>query len=208
MCFALAFVSMFVIGGLSGIYMAATPIDLHIHDTYFIVAHIHYVLFGGSLFGAFAGIYYWFPKITGRQMSELLGKLHFWPSLVFMNGIFFPMFIQGLAGMSRRMYDGGLTYAHNEPVLILNKVMSHSAFALGAVQVFFIINLLWSLARGPRVESNPWQATTLEWTAPSPPLARGNFAAPPTVYRAPYEYNVPGDEADFTPQSEARGIYG
>ena len=205
MLFALAFIPMFGIGGLTGLPLGLSTSDLYLHDTYYVIGHFHYVVAPGTIFALFAGIYYWFPKVTGKRMSDLLGHLHFWPTLLCMNGVFFPMFIQGLAGMSRRMYDGGMTYAHNEHVLILNKVMSHSAFALAVAQLPFIINLIWSLARGARVDANPWQATTLEWAAPSPPVSHGNFVSPPVVYRGPYEYNVPGDEEDFTPQFQSRG---
>ncbi len=206
MLFALAFLPMFGIGGLTGLPLGLSTSDLYLHDTTYVIGHFHYVVAPGTIFALFAGIYYWFPKVTGKRMNEVLGQIHFWPTLLCMNGVFFPMFIQGMAGMSRRMYDGGLTYAHTEHVLILNKVMTHSAFALAVFQLPFIINLLWSLVRGARVESNPWHATTLEWAATSPPLGHGNFATPPVVYRAPYEYNVPGADADFTPQFQPGGV--
>jgi cytochrome c oxidase subunit 1 len=135
-------------------------------------------------------------------MSEVLGKIHFWPSLLFMNGIFLPMFIQGLAGMNRRLYDGGASYAHTQDVLFLSKAMTHSAFALAVVQLPFIFNLFWSIRFGKKVESNPWEATTIEWAAPSPPVGHGNFAEPPVVYRGPYEYSAPGAPKDFSPQFE------
>ncbi len=135
-------------------------------------------------------------------MNETLGKLHFWPTLILMNFIFFPMFFQGLAGVSRRLYDGGITYAHAQDVLVLNKVMSHSAFALAAVQIIFIVNLALSLRRGEAVERNPWNATTLEWCAESPPIGHGNFDAVPAAYRGPYEYSVPDRELDYWPQDE------
>jgi cytochrome c oxidase subunit 1 len=132
-------------------------------------------------------------------MSELLGKLHFWPSLIFMNGIFLPMLIQGLGGVSRRLYDGGELYQFSEPVIHYNKMMSHSAWGLAVAQIPFIINFFWSLRRGERVGANPWQATTLEWAAPSPP-PHGNFATPPAAYRGPYEYSPPDGRAEFLPQ--------
>jgi cytochrome c oxidase subunit 1 len=152
----------------------------------------------------FAGIYYWFPKVTGRKMNELLGKIHFWLSLVFINGVFMPMFIVGLAGVSRRLYDGGQQYAHAQPVLHWNVFMSISAWCLALAQLPFIFNLFWSIKKGKKVEANPWGATTLEWSAaPSPPIAHGNFPSIPEVARGPYDYSVPGAPADFTPQHQA-----
>jgi cytochrome c oxidase subunit 1 len=135
-------------------------------------------------------------------MNEFWGKVHFWTSLIFINGVFAPMFIQGLAGVSRRLYDGGAQYAHARPVLHTNVFMSISAFCLLASQVPFIINFFYSIFKGQRVGSNVWDATTIEWAATtSPPLAHGNFAVLPVVYRGPYEYSVPGyDAADFLPQ--------
>jgi cytochrome c oxidase subunit 1 len=153
----------------------------------------------------FAGIYYWFPKATGRQLNETLGKIHFWGSLIFINGVFAPMFLQGLMGVSRRLYDGGAQYAHVKDVLYLNVTMSMAAWTLAFFQLFFIINFFMSLKTGKRAEANPWQATTLDFAATtSPPLAHGNFATVPRVYRDPYEYSVPGAAADFTPQNAER----
>jgi cytochrome c oxidase subunit 1 len=200
MLFALAFLPMFGIGGLTGLPLGLAPTDIHLHDTYYVIGHFHYVVAPGTIFAMFAGIYYWFPKLTGRKMSELLGKLHFWPSFLFMNGIFFPMFIQGLAGVSRRLYDGGMSYSHAQPVLEWNVVMSVSAWLLAVAQIPFIVNLFWSIRKGKKVEENPWGSTTLEWAAPSPPIAHGNFVEVPTVVRGPYDYSVPGAPRDFVPQ--------
>lgn len=200
MLFALAFLPMFGIGGLTGLPLGLATTDIHLHDTYYVIGHFHYIVAPGTIFALFAGVYYWFPKATGRMMSERLGRLHFWPSLIFMNGIFFPMLIQGMAGVSRRLYDGGATYAHAQDVLYLNKIMSYSAWALAIAQLPFIINFFLSIWKGEKVESdNPWQATTVEWLAPSPP-GHGNFATLPVVYRGPYEYSVPDRERDYLPQ--------
>jgi len=201
MLFALAFLPMFGIGGLTGLPLGFAASDIHLHDTYYVIGHFHYVVAPGTIFGLFAGIYYWFPKVTGRKMSEALGKLHFWPSLVFMNGIFMPMFIQGLAGVSRRLWDGGQLYAHAQGVLQWNEFMSISGFCLAAAQIPFILNVLMSLFNGQKVDRNPWGATTVEWSAPSPPLPHVNFEEPLEIYRGPYEYSVPGENKDFLPQT-------
>ena len=201
MLFALAFLPMFGIGGLTGLPLGLAPTDIHLHDTYYVIGHFHYVVAPGTIFALFAGIYYWFPKATGRKLNDLLGRIHFWGSLVCINGVFFPMFIQGLQGVNRRLYDGGLQYEFAQPVLHWNEFMSFSAWALGLFQIFFIINFFWSIRNGQKVSDNPWNATTLEWSAPSPP-PHGNFVRPPAVYRGPYEYSVPGDPTDFTPQDQ------
>jgi len=202
MLFALAFLPMFGIGGLTGLPLGLAPSDIHLHDTYYVIGHFHYVVAPGTLLAIFAGIYYWFPKITGRRMSERLGKLHFWPSLIFMNGIFMPMFLQGLAGVSRRLYDGGAQYSHAQDVLHWNLFMSVSAWGLFLAQIPFIINLFVSIKKGVTVGSNPWDATTLEWVAaPSPPVAHGNFPELPVVTRGPYEYSPPGSDEGFLPQN-------
>ena len=201
MLFALAFLPMFGIGGLTGLPLGLAAADIHLHDTYYVIGHFHYVVAPGTLFALMAGIYYWYPKATGRQMSTLLGHLHFWPSLIFMNGIFGPMLVQGMHGMQRRLFDGGVAYYHSQPVLWLHKVISFSAWGLAIAQIPFIVNFFMSLRRGARATENPWQATTLEWAAPSPP-PHGNFPLQPVVYRGPYEYSVPGHPGDFHPQWE------
>jgi len=200
MCFALAFVSMFVIGGLSGIYMASTPVDLFIHHTYFIVAHIHYVLFGGSLFGVFAGIYFWYPKMFGRMMNEFWGKVHFVLMFMFFNLTFFPMHNLGLNGMMRRIADPTV-YDHLRSQQPLQIFITLSAFGLGLSTIPFFVNFFYSMFKGPKAPKNPWNSATLEWTVPSPP-GHGNFAVTPTVYHGPYEYSVPGMQQDFLPQNQ------
>jgi len=212
MLFALAFLPMFGIGGLTGLPLGLSTADIHLHDTYYVIGHFHYVVAPGTLFALFSGIYYWFPKVTGRKMNEFLGHLHFWPTFISMNIIFMPMLIQGLAGMSRRLWDGGLTYADTTPegvltggvltagIIGLHKVISMGAWTMALFQIPFIFNFFWSIWRGKKVTSdNPWEATTLEWAAPSPP-PHGNFATVPVTYRGPYEYSVPDAERDFSPQ--------
>jgi cytochrome c oxidase subunit 1 len=198
MLHALGFFMTFVIGGLSGIFMANTPVDIFIHDTYFIVAHFHYVV-AGIIFAMFAAITYWFPKIFGRLMNEPLGKIHFVLTFVFFNLVFFPMHFLGVGGMMRRIYNP-LQYEFLQHFQSMSSMMSVSALILGASQIFFVANFIWSLAKGPRAERNPWEANTLEWTAPSPP-PHGNWGpALPVVYRGPYEYSSPEVPEDYLPQ--------
>ena len=185
MLWAMGFVTMFVIGGLSGIFLGAVPIDIHVSDTYFIVAHIHYVLLGGSLFTIFAGIYYWFPKMTGRMYNERLGKLHFWVTFVAFNITFFPMHIIGVQGAPRRYADLGAEYAN------WNLVISIASFFLGASFIVFVYNMVVSWIRGPLTTANPWHARTLEWQVSSPPPIF-NFDEIPQVVGNPYEFGVPG----------------
>jgi cytochrome c oxidase subunit 1 len=185
MLWALGFVSMFVIGGLSGIMLGAVPIDIHVSDTYFVVAHIHYVLLGGSLFTIFAGIYYWFPKMTGRMYNERLGKLHFWLTFIGFNLTFFPMHIIGVQGMPRRVSD------YSPQFSTWNMIISISSFFLGVSFVVFLYNAITSWIRGPIAEANPWHAMTLEWQVSSPPPIF-NFDEIPQIVGGPYEYGVPG----------------
>jgi cytochrome c oxidase subunit 1 len=198
MLFALGFLTMFVIGGISGVMLAIIPIDIHVSDTYFIVAHIHYVLFGGSLFTIFAGVYYWFPKMTGRMFDERLGKIHFWLTFIFFNATFLPMHYIGLQGMPRRVAD------YSEQFAGWNLFISISAFILGASMLVFLWNIVSSWVGGPRAPANPWRSLTLEWQVSSPPPVF-NFDEVPTVVGGPYEYGVPGAvHGIFKPPDKAR----
>jgi cytochrome c oxidase subunit 1 len=182
---------MFVLGGLSGIYLASVPVDIHASDTYFVVAHIHYVLFGGSVFTIFAGIYYWYPKMTGRMYNETLGKVHFWCTFVAFNLTFFPMHLYGVEGMPRRVADYS-RYLHGIPHLAAwNLFVSLASFALGASMIVFLYNMIVSWRTGEPAPSNPWRALTLEWQVTSPPPVF-NFDEIPQVVGGPYEYGVPG----------------
>jgi cytochrome c oxidase subunit I len=220
MLFVLAFLVMFGIGGLTGLPLGFSYADLFLHDTYYVIAHFHYIVAPGTIFAMFAGIYHWYPKMTGRLMSDFWGKVHFWTSLIFMNLIFQPMFAQGMAGMIRRMYDGAVNYsaatsadamggvanaiaggALTDSIIASNRTISIAAWMLGLSQIPFIINLFWSIRNGkPAGSDNPWDATTLEWQTPTPP-PHGNFEVVPTVVRGPYEYSVPGHARDYTPQN-------
>jgi cytochrome c oxidase subunit 1 len=200
MLFSIAFVSMFIIGGLSGIFMAATPVDIFIHDTYFIVAHFHYVIFAGTAMGVFGAIYFWFPKMFGRTMNDTWGKVHFFLTFIFLNGTFYPMHILGMVGFPRRLADPYHypTFAHLMP---LNRFMTWCAIGMVASQLIFIINFVYSIFFGPKASRNPWHANGLEWMAPSPP-GHGNFDFQPVVYRGPYEYGSPETANDYYPQTQ------
>jgi cytochrome c oxidase subunit 1 len=200
MLFALSFVSMFIIGGLSGIFMAATPVDIFIHDTYFIVAHFHYVLFAGTAMAVWGAIYFWFPKMFGRMMNEFWGKVHFFLTFVLLNCTFFPMHILGMVGFPRRLADP-YHYETFRHLLPLNQFMTWCAIGMVASQIIFAINFFYSIFNGKRVGRNPWHANSLEWMAPSPP-GHGNFDFQPVVYRGPYEYGSPEVDADYYPQTQ------
>ena len=189
MLFAIGFVSTFVIGGISGVMLASVPFDIHVHDTYFVVAHLHYVLFGGAVFGIFAGYYHWFPKITGRMLNEFWGKVHFVLTLVGMNMTFLPMHKLGLMGMNRRIaqYDPQFTD--------LNQICTYGSYILAVSTFPFIINVIWNWMFGAKAGDNPWQALTLEWMTTSPPAIE-NFEGQPVLKTGPYDYGMEAEKID------------
>ncbi len=183
MLYGMGFISTFVIGGLTGVMVASVPFDIHVHDTYFVVAHLHYVLFGGSVMGLFAGFYHWFPKMTGRMINETWGQIHFVLTFVGLNVTFFPMHELGILGMNRRIaiYDPKFQG--------LNVLSTIGAYML-AVSIFpFVINVVWSVMRGAKAGNNPWRALTLEWQTTSPPAIE-NFTEEPVLWSEPYDYGI------------------
>jgi cytochrome c oxidase subunit 1 len=185
MLFALAVVFNFLIGGITGIFLADVPTDIQLQDTYFVVAHFHYTMVGGEIFAIMGGIYFWFPKATGRMYNEALGKVHFWWMMVTYNVTFLAMFWVGIQGMNRRVAD------YPSDMVAGNIVVSVASFLLAASFLPFVYNIVSSWARGPVAAANPWQARTLEWQTASPPPEE-NFEHPPRVVGDPYDYGVPG----------------
>jgi cytochrome c oxidase subunit 1 len=202
MLFAIGFVSLFVSGGITGLFLGQTSIDIPLHDTYFVVGHFHLIMGVAAIFGMFAGTYFWFPKMFGKMMNEGLGKIHFLITFIGVNAIFVPFHVMGMAGAPRRYAShAGLEYAKS--VMPMNRFISWVAFITIAGQLIFLVNLIWSWAKGRKASDNPWEATSLEWTIPSPPPHDNFFGIEPTVHRGPYEYSVPGASKDYLMQTEA-----
>jgi cytochrome c oxidase subunit 1 len=203
MLFALGFVSLFVSGGLSGLFLAQPSLDLYLHDGYFVVAHFHLIMGVAAIFGMFAGLYFWFPKMFGRFLNEGMGKVHFWLTFVGVYAIFMPMHFLGLAGHPRRYFDTTAVefLKKLQPVHVF---ISIAAFITIGAQLIFLFNLIWSLKAGKEAkEENPWHATTLEWSIPSPPPHDNFGGVEPVVYHGPYEFSVPGATDDYIPQNLA-----
>src|SRR5581483_3761466 len=169
MLWAMGVVSLFISGGLSGVFLGQSAVDIHLHDTMFVVAHFHLIMAGAALFGVFGATAYWFPKMFGRTMNETLGKLHFWLTFVTYYGTFFPMHYVGFRGQMRRLYDPYQYYDYLKDMQGINQLITISALILGISQVLFFINFFWSAFKGPKASPNPWNATGLEWTTQSPP---------------------------------------
>src|SRR5438552_8911034 len=205
MLFAIGFVSLFVAGGITGLVLGQTSLDFFFHDTYFVKAHFHLVMWVASILGMFAASYFWFPKMFGRMMSESLGKLHFWITFLGVYAIFIPFHAMGMLGMPRRYAQfTEYEFLKHAPPLVL--FVTIAAIVTVSVQVVFYFNLVWSMFKGKKASDNPWEATTLEWTTATPP-PHDNFAGHiPIVYRGPYEFSVPGAPKDFVMQTEPEGI--
>jgi len=202
MLWGLAFIAEFLIGGVTGIPLGSSGSDIYFHDTYFVVAHFHYTFFPIAIIGSFAGITYWFPKMFGRMMSERLGKIHFWGTIIPFNFIFIPMFFTGMAGQHRRIYSYNHFPELGVPALQNLRILSTVALVIMlAFQFVFFYNFIRSLYWGEKAPKNPWKANTLEWTTESP-APHGNWPELPTCYRGAYEYSVPGRETDYWPQNE------
>ena len=198
MLFSIGFVSLFVTGGLSGIFLAQPAVDSYLHATYFVVGHFHMVMGVAAIFGMFAGTYFWFPKMFGRMMNETLGKIHFWITFVGAYCIFMPMHFLGLAGNPRRYSEFIVEFL--KPLIPVHEFMTISALITGAAQFIFLFNLFWSMFKGEKASTNPWEATSLEWTVPSPPPFDNFGGKHPVVYHGAYEYGVPGAEKDYIMQ--------
>jgi len=205
MMFAIGLVSTFITGGVTGIILADSALDIALHDTYFVVAHFHVVMGMSAVLGMFAGVYHWFPKMYGRMMNLRLGYAHFWVTIVGAYGVFFPMHFVGLAGAPRRYYDFS-SYSEFDTnaldlMMDLNVIITFFAIVAAIGQVLFLFNFFYSIFRGPKAPQNPWRSNTLEWTTPVEHV-HGNWPGElPTVYRWPYDYSKPGAEDDFIPQN-------
>jgi len=204
MLYAVGFVSLFVSGGLSGPFLAQPTLDIPLHDTAFVVGHFHLIMGVAAIFGMFAGTYYWFPKMFGRMMNETWGRIHFVITLIGTYCIFMPMHYLGMAGQPRRYSQfTELNYLHN--LIPLNTFITYAAIITISAQFIFVINLFWSMFKGPKASDNPWQATTLEWTTATPPPHDNFGGVTPVVYHGPYEYSVPGAKQDFILQTDPAG---
>jgi cytochrome c oxidase subunit I len=201
MLYAIGFVSLFVSGGLSGPFLAQPVLDIQLHDTYFVVGHFHLIMGVAAIFGMFAATYYWFPKMFGRMMNETWGRVHFFITLIGTYAIFMPMHYLGIAGGTRR-YSQYTEIAYLTKLMPIHQFMTYAAIITIAAQFIFVINLFWSMLKGPKASDNPWEATTLEWTTATPPPHDNFGGVTPVVYHGPYEYGVPGAAKDYVMQTD------
>jgi cytochrome c oxidase subunit 1 len=201
MLYAIGFVSLFVSGGLSGPFLAQPVLDIQLHDTYFVVGHFHLIMGVAAIFGIFAATYYWFPKMFGRMMNETLGRIHFFITLAGTYAIFMPMHYLGMAGQTRR-YSQFTEVAYQAKLMPLQRFITYAAIITISAQLIFVINLFWSMFKGPKASDNPWESTTLEWTTATPPPHDNFGGVTPVVHRGPYEYSVPGAPRDFVMQTD------
>ncbi|MBI2679570.1 MAG: cbb3-type cytochrome c oxidase subunit I [Candidatus Solibacter usitatus] len=201
MLFALGFVSLFVSGGISGIFLGQPALDLYFHDTYFVVGHFHMIMGVAAIFGMFAGTFYWFPKVTGRLMNETMGKIHFYITFIGVYCIFTPMHFLGIAGNPRR-YADFTNFEFMNALMPIHSFMTWAAVITAVAQLIFFINLFWSIKKGTPTGPNPWESTTLEWGIPSPPPFDNFAGVHPVVNHGPYEYAVPGAPKDYTMQTD------
>jgi cytochrome c oxidase subunit 1 len=201
MLFALGFVSLFISGGISGIFLGQPALDLYLHDTPFVVGHFHMIMGVAAIFGMFAGTFYWFPKMFGRMMHEGLGKLHFYLTFIGVYAIFTPMHFLGIAGNPRR-YADFKEIEFMQGLMPVHLFITYAAFFTIAAQLIFVINLFWSLKKGAKAPANPWEATTLEWSIPSPPPFDNFAGVHPVIHHGPYEYSVPGAPKDYVMQTD------
>ena len=200
MLFSIGLVSTFITGGLTGIILGDSALDINVHDTYFVVAHFHLVMGISALYGVFAGIYHWFPRMYGRMMNKNLGYLHFWVTAICAYGVFFPMHFIGMAGLPRRYYTNS-NFPLFDDTTNTQAVITIFAIIGGTIQLVFLYNFIHSVFYGKKAEQNPWKSNTLEWTAPVEHM-HGNWpGALPTVYRWSYDYSKPGHDEDFVPQN-------
>ncbi len=201
MLYALGFVSLFVSGGITGLFLGQTSLDVYLHDTYFVPGHFHLIMGVAAIFGIFAGTYYWFPKMFGRMMNEGLGKLHFWFTFIGVYAIFLPMHTMGIMGHPRR-YAQATEFKYLAATQPFHVFITIAAIITAAAQIIFLLNFLWSLFKGAKAPDNPWEATTLEWTIPSPPPHDNFGGKTPVVHHGPYEYSVPGAPTDYVMQTD------
>jgi len=203
MLFALGFVSLFISGGISGIFLGQPALDLYFHDTYFVVGHFHMIMGVAAIFGMFAGTFYWFPKMFGRMLNETLGKIHFFLTFIGVYAIFTPMHFLGIAGNPRRYPDfKDYDFMKEHHLMDVHLFMTIAAAITITAQLIFVFNLFWSMKKGAKAPMNPWEATTLEWTVSSPPPFDNFAGVHPVVNHGPYEYSVPGAPRDYVMQND------